>query len=236
MRDRYRERRRKEEAEIEVRAEEHDLRRRSSVSDALNEQHREHARPTVRTVDDVIEWLTAVGYPDYIETFRVNEVNGEILRTLSSEELRDDLGVQNLKHRRDILDGINELVRETASVQRDALPEHGRILDHLSNVRTYHSWLRIGIQLLSFSVATLRLTPVYRGKELTTASSLTFALFGLSVFVYGAIRYRMVINMIERSSASERWYRPDYIGIIGVFTGMLCIAALVLTLILINGF
>ncbi len=73
-------------------------------------------------------------------------MTGDILKTLSSEELRDDLGIDNLRHRRDIGEAIQRLIAATSPVTVDALPEHGRILDHLSNVRSSSTVLHMSFK------------------------------------------------------------------------------------------
>lgn len=98
------------------------------------------AMSIVNTVQDVSAWLEQLGFPEYVQAFVINEIDGQVLKTLTSEELRDDLGVTNLRHRRDILDAIRMLIANTQSATVEGLPEHGRILDHLSNVRTYHRY------------------------------------------------------------------------------------------------
>eukprot|EP00170_Pyropia_yezoensis_P009081 contig_39270_g9116 len=47
----------------------------------------------VHTSADVQAWLSAIGYARYGPTFAANEISGDVLRTLTSDELRDDLGV-----------------------------------------------------------------------------------------------------------------------------------------------
>jgi SAM domain (Sterile alpha motif) len=89
----------------------------------------------VVSVQDVREWLRRVGFSEYEPAFVANDINGAVLKTLTSEELRDDLQVTNLRHRRDLGLAIQRLIAATTPATVDALPEHGRILDHLSNVR-----------------------------------------------------------------------------------------------------
>ncbi|KAA8494218.1 hypothetical protein FVE85_4193 [Porphyridium purpureum] len=190
-----------------------------------------------QSVEDVADWLKRQGYPEYVDAFRFNEVDGAILTTLSTEELRDELHVCNLKHRRDLLAAIDLLVDQSGMVApRETPPEDGWILNHLSNVRTYHSWLRLGIQLFSLAVATLRLTPVFRPKGITTASAFYNCLCGVGLFLYGIYRYRQVILMIDNSSQHDRFYKPDYVGVYGMLVLSLAAGALVLTLVLYEGF
>lgn len=199
----------------------------------------------VHTAADVQAWLSALGYARYGPTFAANEISGDVLRTLTSDELRDDLGVRHLRHRRDLLDAIAALLVRDAEARSspttgeavvDALPEHGRILDHLSNVRSYHSWMRVGVQMLGFAIVTLRLTPKFRERPLVTAASLYFAAIGVGALLYGVYRYRQVIGMIERSGAKTPAYDPDRFGVLGMLFAVLTAAAFVLVIILIDGF
>lgn len=153
----------------------------------------------VFSVQDVRNWLHRIGFSEYEDVFTLNEINGNVLKTLTSEELRDDLGITNLRHRRDIGDAIQRLVAATDAATVDALPEHGRVLDHLSNIRTVHSWMRLGVQMLAFSILTLRLAPNFRSTAIVTAASLYFAVVGIVALLYGIMRYKAVMKMIERS-------------------------------------
>lgn len=186
---------------------------------------------TVRSVTDVRAWLAALGYAQYADVFTTNEINGAVLKTLTSEELRDDLGVVNLRHRRDLLDAIAKLVSADATLRKDPLPEHGRILDHLSNVRTYHSWIRVGVQLLGFSIVTLRLAPDFRDTPVVAAASFYFACIGIVALLYGIYRYRAVIGMIERSGPSMQKYTPDRLGVLTMLVLVLVASVLALTVI-----
>lgn len=194
----------------------------------------EHGNPKVSTIDDVRNWLHCVGFPQYVDLFAENEVNGEILRTLTSEELRDDLHVVNLRHRRDLLNAIQRLIDATVPGNVESLPEHGRILDHLSNVRTYHSWVRVGVQLLGFAVVTLRLTPKFRETAIVVASSAYFAAIGIVALLYGVLRYRAVIKMIECSGARTPKYFPDKVGVFAMLIMVLLGSAIALALIVVK--
>lgn len=155
-----------------------------------------------------------------------------MLPTLTSAELRDDLGVTNLRHRRLLQHAIADYAAAHAPPQPDPLPEHGRILDHLSNVRTYHSWLRVGVQLLAFAVVTLRLAPAFRDSPVVSAAAFYYAALGLLAFLYGVYRYRAVVRMIEHSEASTPTFRPDRAGIISML--VLVLIASVFSIVLIG--
>jgi len=181
---------------------------------------------------DVIAWLDRIGCAQYVDAFHKNGIDADILRSLTSEELRDDLGVVNLRHRRNILYEISLL----GEPPRDTLPEHGRILNHLSNVRTYHSWVRVGVQLLAYSVAFLRLIPIQRGKDITTAFSFAIALSGILFLTYAAHRYKLVIQMIENSGQNNQAYQPDIFGVVISLVILSILSVLTITIIVLDGF
>ena len=57
---------------------------------------------------DIGEWLRSLGLDQYEEAFRDNEIGGEILPTLTADDLKD-LGVTIVGHRRKMLTAISEL-------------------------------------------------------------------------------------------------------------------------------
>jgi class 3 adenylate cyclase len=57
---------------------------------------------------DVVEWLHGLGLEQYAPQFRDNDIDGEVLRRLTAEELRE-LGVVSIGHRRRLLDAIAAL-------------------------------------------------------------------------------------------------------------------------------
>ena len=57
----------------------------------------------------VAEWLRGLGLEQYAPAFRDNHVDGEVLRRLTAEDLRE-LGVASIGHRRRLLDAIAALV------------------------------------------------------------------------------------------------------------------------------
>ena len=57
------------------------------------------------TTKDVAEWLRGLGLEQYGPAFRDNDIDGEVLRQLTSEDLRE-LGVRSIGHRRRLLDAI----------------------------------------------------------------------------------------------------------------------------------
>ena len=57
---------------------------------------------------DVAEWLRGLGLEQYAPAFRDNDIDGEVLRRLAGDDLRD-LGVISVGHRRRLLDAIAAL-------------------------------------------------------------------------------------------------------------------------------
>src|SRR5712691_3825907 len=57
---------------------------------------------------DVAEWLRGLGLDQYAPAFRDNDIDGEVLRRLTAEDLRD-LGIVSIGHRRRLLDAIAAL-------------------------------------------------------------------------------------------------------------------------------
>jgi class 3 adenylate cyclase/predicted ATPase len=57
---------------------------------------------------DVAGWLRDLGLEQYAPAFRDNDIDGEVLRRLTSEDLRE-LGVTSIGHRRRLLDAISAL-------------------------------------------------------------------------------------------------------------------------------
>ena len=57
---------------------------------------------------DVAEWLRDLGLAEYGPAFRDHDIDGEVLRRLTGEDLRE-LGVASVGHRRRLLDAIAAL-------------------------------------------------------------------------------------------------------------------------------
>jgi class 3 adenylate cyclase/predicted ATPase len=64
---------------------------------------------------DVAEWLRGLGLGQYAPAFRDNDIDGEVLRRLTGEDLRE-LGVRSIGHRRRLLDAISALDAVQADV------------------------------------------------------------------------------------------------------------------------
>jgi hypothetical protein len=54
---------------------------------------------------DIEAWLQGLGLERYVPAFRNNEIDGEVLPKLTSEDLRE-IGVAAIGHRRKLLDAI----------------------------------------------------------------------------------------------------------------------------------
>jgi uncharacterized membrane protein YidH (DUF202 family) len=102
-------------------------------------------------------------------------------------------------------------------------------------IRTVHSWMRLGVQMLAFSVVTLQLSPNFRATAIVTAASFYFALVGVAALVYGILRYKAVIKMIEQSGASTPKFNPDRSGVVVILILVLIASGVALTLILLRG-
>lgn len=59
------------------------------------------------TVNDVVNWLIKQDLEQYAETFKKNEINGKTLMTLTGKDLKEDLGVEVLGHRKQILKQVD---------------------------------------------------------------------------------------------------------------------------------
>src|SRR5947209_2041413 len=57
---------------------------------------------------EISEWLRGLGLEQYAPAFRDNDIDGEVLRRLTADDLRE-LGVTSIGHRRRLLDAITAL-------------------------------------------------------------------------------------------------------------------------------
>lgn len=181
----------------------------------------------------VMTLLKAVGFQQYVEMFARERIAGEMLASLSNAELRDDLGIKNLRHRREILSAIARAQTDVDDDGGSNLPEFGRILVHLSNVRNFHSWMRLGGQHLIFSLALTRLAPQLRPSSVVLVCALYVAAAGVAAQVYGFVTYRLVSSVIDEDAARKRHkFRADVAGMYVATGGVLTTAAFVLYIIL----
>ena len=70
---------------------------------------------------DVGDWLRSLGLGQYETAFRENEIDGDVLPTLTAEDLKE-LGVVALGHRRKLLTAIAELSGSTTTLPTSAIP------------------------------------------------------------------------------------------------------------------
>jgi len=73
---------------------------------------------------DVANWLRALGLERYEAAFRENDVNAEVLRNLTGDDLKD-LGVTSVGHRRQLLEAIAALRLDGAFADDPARLSHG---------------------------------------------------------------------------------------------------------------
>jgi class 3 adenylate cyclase/tetratricopeptide (TPR) repeat protein len=76
---------------------------------------------------DVGEWLQALGLGQYEAAFRENDVDGEILPTLTADELKG-IGVGSIRHRRRLLEAISKLQDGDTPPQVVGLASDGSVL------------------------------------------------------------------------------------------------------------
>ena len=57
---------------------------------------------------DIDGWLRGIGLAQYAEMFRANDIDGELLRRLTNDDLKD-VGVVSFGHRKKLLEAIAEL-------------------------------------------------------------------------------------------------------------------------------
>ena len=87
---------------------------------------------------DIDGWLRRIGLAQYAEIFRANDIDGELLRRLTNDDLKD-IGVASFGHRKKLLEAIAELAGAVAVSPQPALiepkarccrtpPSHGDVL------------------------------------------------------------------------------------------------------------
>ena len=65
---------------------------------------------------DIDGWLRGIGLGQYIELFRANDIDGELLGRLTGDDLKE-IGVTSLGHRRKLLQAIAALGAELAATR-----------------------------------------------------------------------------------------------------------------------
>jgi class 3 adenylate cyclase len=78
------------------------------------------AHRSCATAVDVAEWLRDLGLEQYAPAFRNNDIDWEVLRQLTSQDLRE-LGVRSIGHRRRLLNAISALDAVLPDVPRTAV-------------------------------------------------------------------------------------------------------------------
>jgi len=73
---------------------------------------------------DITGWLRELGLEEYEPAFRENHIEGNLLQSLTAEDLRD-LGIASVGHRRRILDAIKALPPDTSPASSTAEAQTG---------------------------------------------------------------------------------------------------------------
>jgi SAM domain (Sterile alpha motif) len=63
---------------------------------------------TQGTILDIDSWLRGIGLAQYCELFRANDIDGNLLRRLTGDDLKE-IGVASLGHRKKLLEVIATL-------------------------------------------------------------------------------------------------------------------------------
>ena len=71
---------------------------------------------------DIDSWLGRIGLAQYVEMFRANDIDIELLRRLTSDDLKD-IGVASFGHRKKLLEAIAELAGADPASPQPALIE-----------------------------------------------------------------------------------------------------------------
>jgi hypothetical protein len=71
---------------------------------------------------DIDGWLRRIGLAQYAELFRANDIDGELLGRLTSDDLKD-IGVASFGHRKKLLEAIAELAGAVPVSPQPALIE-----------------------------------------------------------------------------------------------------------------
>lgn len=100
-----------------------------------------------------------------------------------------------------------------------SLPEFGRVLTHLSNVRTAHSWSRLAVQQLILALGVVRLGVVDAADErdvlyhLVLAVCAAWCVVGVGFAVYGGWRFLRVTNILDSAEMQTSKFYPDRAGV-----------------------
>jgi class 3 adenylate cyclase len=69
-------------------------------------------------MQSIEEWLVSLGLAEYADRFAEHRIDFSILRDLTDQDLKDELGIARLGDRRRLLRAIAELARPTSSAPR----------------------------------------------------------------------------------------------------------------------
>lgn len=139
----------------------------------------------------VASWLTRLGLGEYAPAFIAAGVTPATLLSVTSSELRHQLGVTRLAHRRLILVEVARQREQQAPLHLGfSTPEHGRILTHLSNDRLLLLWVRVAVVMLTLAVASVGLTPPeLQPYAATKIPAIIFVALAIVAVVYAFIRF-----------------------------------------------
>ena len=71
---------------------------------------------------DIDGWLRGIGLAQYAEIFRANDIDGELLGRLTSDDLKE-IGVASFGHRKKLLEAIAEVAGTVPASPQPALIE-----------------------------------------------------------------------------------------------------------------
>ena len=83
---------------------------------------------------DVAAWLQGLGLERYVPAFRDNDVDAEVLRRLTAEDLRE-LGIASIGHRRRLLDSDRGADRGSVQAYRGARGHGGGRIPRYTTTR-----------------------------------------------------------------------------------------------------
>jgi hypothetical protein len=89
---------------------------------------------------DIRTWLECHDLGQYAEAFASNDIDGEVLRTLTADDLKE-LGVASLGHRKQLLEAIAAL-QEPASQGAGQVETGPVAISCVQNLLHFGSWLR----------------------------------------------------------------------------------------------
>lgn len=185
-----------------------------------------HSSPQQDAVLDApfVQKLHQNGLAAYVPLFEAHNLSEHVLQSLSNAELRDEVRMNVLAHRR-------KMLSLTQPARSCGVPVFGAILVHLSNVRTCHSWIRTTFQAVILSLAVSRLGAL-RDERIALGVAIGICCMGAVHSVYGGWRYLAVMKRVENGMR----FSADTVGAVLALCVSLCVAALVLLVLLEEGF